>query len=270
MKPNSLIAGASIFAVMAALGGPASASHTWNNYHWARTSHPMPLQVIDGVTSDWQFELTTSVAEWNVSEVLDMTITSADDSSRTRRQCRLVSGQMHVCNQAYGYNGWLGLATIGLDSQGHIDRGSAQMNDTYSSYWADPNEKRHVMCQEIGHVFGLDHTSEDGSSQGTCMDYSMSPSSISPNQHDYDQLTAQYSHFDNYISYDDGGGSGGGCSAPPGKGCNKNGQSLDAPAGIPAGAIRVHASKFEEIWVKGRPDGGHWVFYVRLAPTGAR
>ncbi len=27
------------------------------------------------------------------------------------------------------------------------------------------------MCREIGHTFGLGHTSEDGSSQNTCMDY---------------------------------------------------------------------------------------------------
>ena len=46
------------------------------------------------------------------------------------------------------------------------------MNDFYQSYWAIPGEKNHVICQEIGHVLGLGHTSEDGTSQGTYMDYS--------------------------------------------------------------------------------------------------
>ena len=30
---------------------------------------------------------------------------------------------------------------------------------------------QHVICQEIGHTFGLDHQSETGASLNTCMDY---------------------------------------------------------------------------------------------------
>jgi len=58
------------------------------------------------------------------------------------------------------------------------------MNDSYSAQFAVQNERDHVMCQEIGHLFGLGHTSEDGSSQNTCMDYSQSSTSTRPNQHD--------------------------------------------------------------------------------------
>ena len=51
------------------------------------------------------------------------------------------------------------------------------------------------MCQEVD-TFGLGHTSEDGSSQNTCMDYfsktganAGSTLSPHPNQHDSDELT---------------------------------------------------------------------------------
>jgi hypothetical protein len=179
----------------------------------------------------------------------------------------MVQGQMRVCNAAYGYNGWLGLATIGLDPNGHIDRGTAKMNDSYSWYWTF-EEKNHVMCQEIGHVFGLGHTSEDGSSQQSCMDYSTDPLSQWPNQHDYDQLTAIYGHTDSYNSYDDGSGSGGdsggGCTAPPGKGCNKNG------ADVPPMGVRVVRGPHHEIWVAPRGDGGLWIHHIRLAPKELR
>ena len=243
------------------------AGHTWNNYHWARTANPFTLLVIDSVTTDWANEFETALSKWSQSTVLDLSVTASDDSRRTRKRCSMVKGQMRVCNDTYGANGWLGLATIGLDSNGHIDRGRALMNDTYSSYWNIPGEKNHVMCQEIGHVLGLGHTSEDGSSQQSCMDYSNDPDSQWPNQHDYDQLLSIYSDTDPYNSYDAGETSGGGdsgggngCNAPPGKGCNK------AVPEIPPMGVRVHHGYNHELWVASRPDGGLWINFVRLVP----
>ncbi|MDQ2920856.1 MAG: hypothetical protein M3R52_04460, partial [Acidobacteriota bacterium] len=71
----------------------------------------------------------------------------------------------------------------------------------------NPNEKLHVMCQEIGHTFGLDHQSTDGSSQNTCMDYfsntganASSTLSTHPNQHDYDELVIIYTHLDSFTT----------------------------------------------------------------------
>jgi hypothetical protein len=60
---------------------------------------------------------------------------------------------------------------------------------------------QHVICQEIGHTFGLDHQDESGISLNTCMDYYHNTSasdtkSTHPNQHDYDELSTIYQHRD--------------------------------------------------------------------------
>lgn len=180
---------------------PAAASHSWNGYHWARTANPFALKVGNNLTADWVTSYRTALSDWSASSVLDLTEVAG---GTTGRKCRATLGRVEVCNAAYGNNGWLGLASISISS-GHITQGTAKMNDTYfsSPTYNNPNERLHVMCQEIGHDFGLGHTSEDGSSQNTCMDYfsntganATSTQSTRPNQHDYDQIAAIYAHTD--------------------------------------------------------------------------
>jgi hypothetical protein len=107
-----------------------------------------------------------------------------------------------VCDAAYGRNGWLGLASIWISGT-HITQGTVKLNDTYysSGYYNTPIWRASVTCQEIGHTFGLDHQSTDGSSLNTCMDYYHNTSatdlvSTTPNQHDYDELATIYAHLD--------------------------------------------------------------------------
>ena len=180
---------------------PAMAAHAWSNYHWARTANPFAVNLGDNVDATWDAYLATASADWTNSAVMDTPIVPG---ATTGRKCAATRGRVEVCNAAYGRNGWLGLASISL-SGGHIVQGTAKMNDTYfaTSTYNNPNERLHVMCQEVGHDFGLSHTSEDGSSQNTCMDYfsntganATSTASTHPNQHDYDQLASMYAHLD--------------------------------------------------------------------------
>lgn len=95
------------------------------------------------------------------------------------------------------------------------------------------------------------------------MDYSSSLGSQTPNAHDYEELGLIYAHVDSYNSYDNGSSSGGGgCNAPPGRGCNAN-----AAGDVPPMGVRVHKGQHEEIWVAPRADGGLWIHHVRLAPA---
>jgi hypothetical protein len=117
------------------------------------------------------------------------------------------------------------------------------------------------MCQEIGHLFGLGHTSEDGSSQDTCMDYSTSSTSQHPNSHDYQQLSSMYGHLDGYNTYagaDGGGGGGGTCRGPSWK-CGGSGSPDDF------GQL-VSSSEHHQLWMKRGPDGETTLTHLTLAP----
>lgn len=199
-----------IYAAMligATVSVSALAEHSWNKYHWARTTAPFQLQLGDNLTSDWDIHLAIAFNDWNNPTNTSSTtpILTAIVAGGAKRRCSMVKGTTQVCNGKYGNNGWLGLATIYVSGD-HITQGSAKMNDTYLSTatkYNNPNERQHVMCQEIAHTFGLDHQSTDGSSLNTCMDYfsntgvnATSTLSISPNTHDFDELNIIYKHLD--------------------------------------------------------------------------
>lgn len=170
-------------------------NHSWGNYHWARTSNPFTLRVVDSNSSNWDSALGTAVSDWSSSSVMNLIIEAGDDSTRTRKQCRMVAGKIRSCNAAYGFNGWLGLASINI-SGSHITQATSKMNDSYLSSGYTSTNRQHVMCQEIGHDFGLDHQDESGADLNTCMDYDDALGNPSPNAHDYAQLETIYSHLD--------------------------------------------------------------------------
>lgn len=254
MVSKKLLAKGALAFGIAAVSVSAIASHTWNNYHWARTTSSFTLQLVDSNSTDWDDELALAASQWSQSTKFDLQVVSGDSSSTARKRCTAITGKVRSCNASYGNNGWLGLASINLDSSGHIVKGTSKMNDSYASSFASQDERRHVMCQELGHTFGLGHTSEDGSSQSTCMDYSQSPNSTAPNSHDYAQLVTQYGHTDSYNSYS----------------TTLAATKLTAKQDLMAGAIpmgsRIRKGVFDELWAVPDGKGGVWVHHITLAP----
>lgn len=194
------------------LGKPISraiASHSWGTYHWARTTAQFSLKVGDNLTlKSWQDNLSKAATDWNnpgLFSVSSPLIVNKVAGTGSKTRSSMVAGTTQVYNNKYGRNGWLGLASINITNGNHITQGTAKLNDTYfnTSTYNNVNERQHVMCQEIAHTFGLDHQSVDGGSLNTCMDYfsntgvnATSTQSISPNLHDFEELTRIYATLD--------------------------------------------------------------------------
>jgi len=187
----------------------AYANHSWANYHWARTSNPFTVKLGDNTTGSWPGYLSIASGDWSQSIVLD-TIVVAGGTGGARR-CPATLGRDEICNGKYGQNGWLGIASIWANGD-HITQGTVKLNDTYfnMAQYNTPDWRQFVVCQEVGHTFGLDHqdTTFGNYNLGTCMDYTNAPaggtvggfnygpSNEHPNQHDYDELVTIYTHLD--------------------------------------------------------------------------
>jgi hypothetical protein len=198
-----LLTAVAMFAVV------VSANHSWGNYHWARTGNPFTVKLGDNTTGSWPGYLSIASGDWSQSIVLDTIVVAGGTGGA--RKCPATLGRDEICNGKYGQNGWLGIASIWANGD-HITQGTVKLNDTYfnMAQYNTPEWRQFVICQEVGHTFGLDHqdTVFGNYNLGTCMDYTNAPaggvvngfdygpSNLHPNQHDYDELVTIYTHLD--------------------------------------------------------------------------
>lgn len=254
---------------------PAQAAHSWGDYHWGRTANPFTLKLGDNISGAWEPVGTTSYlqkasTDWSTSAVLDTTVVPG----RSDRRCRATSGQAEVCAAKYGFNGWLGLASIWA-SGNHITQGTVKMNDSYfnTSTYNTPAWRQFVMCQEVGHVFGLDHqdTNFDNTNNGSCLDYTSNPASnVQPNAHDYEQLGLIYSSHPDVTptvsaSSTTGNPSRGNGQAPP-PAQDESGPDNPADFGRPAGPKDRYGRDI--LFVRDAGDGPRLFTWVTWADPG--
>lgn len=182
------------------IGSVSQPFHAWSTYHWPQSGDQVQLNLSSNLSSAWLPYLNTASTDWNQSSVLETTVVQG---TKNPRSCKPTLGQVEVCNAAYGKNGWLGIAQVWVVG-GHITQAVVKLNDSYFTMakYNTVAYKRLVVCQEVGHAFGLDHQDEvqTNTNLGTCMDYTNNPagppSNEHPNAHDYEELESIYAHVD--------------------------------------------------------------------------
>jgi hypothetical protein len=202
-----------------ALAGPAMAVHSWSDYHWSTTDSIVGIPIVDNTTGDWPSRVAAANGDWNASYNIESPLQFGTNNPR---RCAMALDTIQVCNASYGSTGWLGIASISI-SGGHIVAGSTKLNDTYFSMqqYSAEEWKQLVVCQEIGHDYGLGHQNEDFKTDATssCMEYTSNPKgNTTPNAHDREQLGVIYN---SHIHAGGGGSGGSGGPGGPGKGGGK-------------------------------------------------
>lgn len=203
MKKTLVLLSALLFSASALADHNLSNS---GNYHWPTTTSPFTLTLHNSIESEWDSYVAVAVSDWSQSSKLSITQVDGDTSEDTRYSCLADAGTIRICNYFYGNTGWVGVANVWFERDGHITSANTQMNETaYADPFYDtPAWRQSVVCQELGHDLGLGHQDEDFYNEPlyTCMDYQDVPYEY-PNAHDYEQLETIYDHTDSSTGDDE-------------------------------------------------------------------
>lgn len=140
MRRRTLVVAAlAVVLTLPFLEAPAAA-HNWGCWR-------QPNRTVNSyTTASNRTQALAALNEWSGDTVLNI----VHQSSHT---------EISVLDGNYGNTGWGGLASIESASGCNVLHGHATLN-TFYSY--SSNGKRGVFCQEVGHLFGLQHSNDGG------------------------------------------------------------------------------------------------------------
>ena len=182
--------------------GKCWANAAGNCYHWARQTPGLTLSVENDVGPGWQTYYGQALFDWTfTANSVPFSMLSRNSTNATPN-CAGISGITRMCSRKYGFNGWLGLASIWVAADGeHITAGTVKLNDSYfdTATYNTQAWRNLVSCQELAHTIGLNHQDEifTNANTGSCMDYTNDPSTNQfPNDDDRATLANMYAVAD--------------------------------------------------------------------------
>lgn len=125
-----------------ALVAPSADAHNWSC--WIQPDRT----VRSYNTASRSSQAAAAISEWDVDTILAVPA----QGSHT---------DISVYDGNYGATGWAGLASIESSSGCTVLHGHARVNLYYASSYTS-NGIRGIFCQEVGHLFGLDHSNDGG------------------------------------------------------------------------------------------------------------
>lgn len=165
--------------------------HAWKTLEWPADNYHLSVKNNTNNPA-WDDSLAKAIEDWNnLNTGLFIEQTTDNDAD------------ILVIEKSSNY--WLGLAEVWTSQEtGYIVRGRLSMSTVLLSGYSS-NAVQHVMCQELGHLLALGHTTGD-----TCMDDCSAfaprsgarmlclddPNKTTPNNHDREQLVLLYGEYE--------------------------------------------------------------------------
>lgn len=178
-------------------------NHYWDDFHWKKDGSNLDITIGNCHTPssiDWSDMLINVIYNWNnVPENQDGTgdIYTPTNVTFVADTCELAMIKSY--NENLGneedFENVLGVAYLSANNDDEIIQISTYMNEYYLSYYTE-DQWHQVLCHEIGHGFPLDHQSESGADENTCMDYDSNLGNKYGNYHDVEILDSIYGDYD--------------------------------------------------------------------------
>ena len=148
---------------LAAFPSSADANHSWGGYHWARTSNPFTIKLGDNVSGSWDSNARHRLVR------LEPIHRARHHRRRRRNETEELPSHQRACRGLQRQLRQHRLARCGADLDHRRRRTSPRVRSrittttsaTRPTQYNNTAEMQHVICQEIGHTFGLDHQSTD-------------------------------------------------------------------------------------------------------------
>ncbi len=140
MKARIAISLGAALTAAVMLEAPPAEAHNWGC--WKQPDRTVRTRN----TASRRAEANAAISEWDSKTILSLPLLSTHTD-------------ISVFDGNYGNTGWGGLASIESSSGCNILHGHARVNLYYGG---SSNAIRGIFCQEVGHLFGLDHSNDGG------------------------------------------------------------------------------------------------------------
>ena len=175
---NRILLTVTACVLTALFAATAAQAHNWGC--WKQPNRTVPAYVTAALSS----QANAAVSEWDTKTTLSVPRVGSHT-------------EISVFDGYYGNTGWAGIASIESYSGCNILHGHARVNRSYSY---TSNGYRGIFCQEVGHLFGLDH-SNDGGCMGGGYFYSID-TYYTVVQHNISDISSKYSGSPAMVSPD--------------------------------------------------------------------